>query len=227
MSFIKVLQLKQTAVSPYWVRCWGNLTITIGTLQCCNRLQPCVQLPSINKTPLPMHFHYYFISFCIPLWLPPHFHRRTFRLSGVWGNKAHWVKHIYILTSENFPTIPSFDHHAPGQETLCRKSNPRTWITAEFLQLIRNTYMRLAEGGCWRAPIGWTPAHANSCCQKFMFRGTLGTPFGSVGFIVQAWLSKSSTAASGHDMFIGRIDAAGFVYISSNAITWPVVLLVL
>ncbi len=60
-----------------------------------------------------------------------------------------------------------------------------------------------------------------------MFRGTLGTPFGSVGCIVQAWISKSSTAVFARDIFFWRIDAAGFVYISSNVITWPVVLLFL
>jgi len=173
-----------------------------------------------------MHFHY-FISFCIPLWLPPHFHNRTFRLSGVWGNKAHWVKTHLYTNLRKFSNNPFVRPPCTRAGNAMQKIQPQNLNNGRMILMIRNTFMRLAEGGCWRAPIGWTPVHANSRCQKFMFRGTLGTPFASVGFIVQAWISKSSTAASGHDIFIWRIDATGVVYISSNAITWPVVFLVL
>lgn len=55
--------------------------------------------------------------------------RRRAEGGGRAENNAHWVKtHLYTNLRENFPTIPSSDHHAPGQETAARPPGPATRI---------------------------------------------------------------------------------------------------
>lgn len=57
--------------------------------------------------------------------------RRRAEGGGRAENNAHWVKtHLYTNLRENFPTIPSSDHHAPGQETAARPPSPATRIVA-------------------------------------------------------------------------------------------------
>lgn len=140
----KGVKHKGTTVSPHWIGCCGNLTITIGSLQCCNRLQWCVQLPLINKTPLPICFHY-FISFFVPHRLPQNFHRRALRLSGVRGNKAHWVKTHLYTNLRKFSNNPFVRPPCTRAGNAMQKIQPQNLNNGRHPPLILNPLMWLAE----------------------------------------------------------------------------------
>ncbi len=105
-----------------------------------------------------------------------------------------------------------------GRKRYAETLTPEPELTEAFLRwfLIRLCDWLKQTGAAH--PLAERPSMRIRAVRNSCSGAPWGPPFGSVGCIVQAWISKSSAAVFARDIFLWRIDAAGFVYISLNVI---------